>query len=625
MFEDSESGGSPQGGNLVVMPDGSKHYFAEGTTPDQMSKMLKLGPQARSSSPPPTTGMMSSGTGGQRSVLDPNSGGGQPENWVDKVRPYVAGGVGAGAAALTSLIPGVGETGIAQVAADTQSYALVDSLMKYLGASPPKSYSEALVDSEKDAAINAVAGKLMGTVFKGIKAFRNQGMSEVYSLAPTMSQALEARGMKALATVPRFLEDYGASASKAAALDNSGGKGFTQALAHANAMNGRMAGTNSNPQKLYDAIKGQLELGLDTVPEYQPVKMTQRTAPYQSVEFKPNTAKVQPIEINPNTARTQPIEIKSVNDRPAAPGMRTQTRVTGPREDINVPESYQTRTTGPVKDVDVPGSYQTIGKGMGEAKIPGSFKSEPVGGPIPSPDYPYSKLHIASQDALDTLANGSDHFKVLDDTIGDVNRLAKVLKVGSLTGSPAMNVKQDLAAYKFMDMVNKASKADLKGGRRFDPGKLAEMWNDPNMSKSFDLLYGQQGRENITEFFKNIATTQTGSPTTPLRYAGVGKFIMNIGALSHAVTTGNYVAPAGVAAVQIGAAAIGRMLNNPRTARTIVEMSKGVVSDKPGYASRLIGNALRNTTVGLVGGDGKVTNGSIVENPKTGMLEFQQE
>jgi hypothetical protein len=471
----------PQGqGNLVLLNDGSKHFFPEGTTVDQMHKTLSIGPVKRD------------------------------DNWVDKIRPFVAGGAGALAASATSLIPGVGETGIAQVAADTQGYSIVDSLMKYLGSNPPKSYSEALTDSEADAAINAVAGKLIGTAFKGVKGLFNVKQPDFYKLAPTTSQALEKYGMKSLATIPKFLENYGVPEAKAAALDKSGGIGFTQALAHANALNGRQATTNANPQKLYDSIKGQLQLGLDE---------------------------------------------------------------------------------------------------------------------LPTSKYLEGTLHKASDEALNLLAQGSDHFKVLDSVIENPDKLSKVLKVGTFAGGPAMNVRQDLAAYKFMDVINKATTKDAKGATRIDPEVLGNLWNKPEAQSSLDLLYGKAGKDRITDFFKDIAYTQSdqaAASRVPLKYMGAGKFLLTMGTLAHAVTTGNYVAPAGIVGVQIGSSLVGRALTNPSTSRMFSELAKGGLKENPAFAAKVIGNAIRNQTVGLVSHDGKVQEGSFVENPKTGLLEFNK-
>lgn len=486
---------SPQqqqpGPQTVTGTDGTAYNFPPDATPQEIQEFI--------------------GRSSLQSKAKPQE---QEGNLVDKIRPFIAGGVGALAAMGTALIPGVGESGVAEVAADTQAYAATDTLLKYLGKNKPKSFGEALTASEADAAVNAVAGKIIGGVFKGAKAVVKANAPEFYNLFPTTAQALEKYGMKKLATVSKFLEDYGVPTAKAEALDRSGGAGFTQALANANAMNGRMAGTNANPQKLYDAVKVQLELGLDHI-------------------------------------------------------------------------------------------------------------SDPTQGNF--------AVHKASQEALDLLANGSDHFKVLDDTIGNVDKLSKVLKVGQLSGSPAMNVKQDLAAYKFMDIINKATTKDAKGAIRLDPATLAEEWNNPKLTSSLELLYGKQGMQKVGDFFKDIAYTQGDQGLSPgagkyLRYGtAAGRFILGIGALKSAISTGNFAPAAGVAGLQLTASTVGRLLTNPTTSRFISEMAKGTfkLNETTPFAARLIGNALRNQTVGLVSGDGSVTDGSLEENSKTGNLEFE--
>lgn len=510
MADNLEQSDNLQSGNLVILPDGSKHMFPAGTSVDQMRKQLNLGPQVTSNNQ-----QTSQQAGGLLYGNTPNQI--DPRAIVDKLRPFIAGGAGTLASAGTALIPGVGETGLAELGADTQGYAIVDSLMKYLGTNPPKSYSEALTDSEKDAAVNAVAGKLMGTVFKGVKSFFS-GASEIpdfYKYAPTTSQALEKYGMNKLATASRFIEDYGVPSAKAAALDKSGGEGFTQALAHANSLNGRMAGTNSDPQKLYDSIKFSLQNGLDEAPDYLGYK-----------------------------------------------------------------------------------------SGMGAQ----------------------SQLHTLSQDALDMLEYGDGNkYKVLDNVIGDKDKLAKVLKVGQITGSAAMNVKQDLAAYKFMDMVNKATTKDVSGSVRINPTLLNEQWLDPEMQSSFKQLYGSDGIKDISEFFNNISLTQKtpGANNRYLRYgATAGKFYLGLDTIRHVISTGSLSSALPTAAIALTANTVGRLLTKPSTARIVVDMSKGALTDNPVWTAKVLGNALRNTTVGLVSGDGKETQGSFKENPQTGLLEF---
>jgi len=473
-------------GNLVILPDGTRHLFPAGTSVDDMHKALNLGPP-------------------------PND-----DTIIDKLRPFIAAGAGGLAAAGTALIPGIGESGVAELAADTQGYAAVDTLLKYasgwLGGKKPNSLGEALTDSEKDAAINAVAGKLVNGLFKGVKGFFNAGTPEIYKMFPTTSQALEAQGHKILATVPKFLEDYGVPASKAAALDKSGGEGFTQALAYANTINGRMAGTNAKPDRLFDNIRYALEQGLQK------------------------------------------------NQNPLA--------------------------------------YN-------------------------------STLHSASDEALNLLKNagGDDRFRVLDEVIKDSDKLAKVLKVGQIAGSPAMNVKQDLAAYRFMKIVQDATTTDLQGGARINAAKLTKAFIDPKMASTQQTLFGKQGLEDISELFKNIVATQDQKALSPraaqyLKYVGNGKWLLGIGALAHAVTTGNFMPVGALAGIQLSSGALGKMMTNPRMGRTLAEMAIGTLPANPTWTARMIGNALRNYTVGIASADGSVQDGEMYEDPQTGDLKL---
>ena len=474
-------------GNMVIMPDGTRHLFPLGTTQDQMQKALGLGI-------PKTTTRSTQG--------QPVSG----DQIVDFARPFVgntAGLLAAGGTGLLTKNPAIA------LGAETQGYALVDSLMQYLKTDKPKSYSEALTNSEMDAVVNAVAGRLVHSVWKGAKGVYNAGMPEIYKLAPTTSQVLENYGWNTLGNSAKFLEDFGAPKAKAAALDRVGGNGFTQSLALANSLNKRPASINMDPTRLADKIRGGLWMGVD---------------------------------------------------KEAIPGSGTM--------EINYPH----------------------------------------------------------KEAFNLLEGGKTPFDKIDDVLTDTDKLAKVLKVGQIAGSPAMNVKQDLQAYQFMKIVNDATTKDAKGGIRIDSNKLAKVWNDPERQFNFDTLYGKATKERITNFFKTISYGQ-GPPMTSgeakgLQYIGKGSFFMGLGLISKYLdlSTGT---PGGIIGLRLGAGLIGRLLSKETTGKALMELVEGTRAGiPPSLKARVLVNGLQGLSIGLVNSQGKTTEGSFEEDPQSGMTKF---
>jgi hypothetical protein len=506
--ESDSSGGQPQGqqgqGNIVTLPDGSRHSFPPGTSKEQMEKALNTyNVKAKAQQATPAA------------------------NWWDKAvdiaRPFVGSAVGvpAGLAATAATAPLLGPGApVAGFAAETQGYALVDSLMQYLKTEKPKSYSEALTSSEADAAINAVGGKLLQGVFRGAKAMGSAvGLPDIYKLAPTASQALEAYGNKILSSSAKFLEDFGVPASKAEALNRAGGKGFAEALAYTNQMNGRTAPVNKSPALLFDKIRSGLMGGLSA----------------------------------------------------------------------NIPELGTAARTVADKEGVVPA------------------------------------LHTASEEALNSLeTQGAGNLSKLDDVIADRDKLAKVLKVGALTNSPYLNVKQDLGAYKFMDMVNKAWEASPKGqGGRLNPELLSTMWNNPKMAENFKTLYGKDGMDRISQFFKDVAYTQsTGKPNQFVNVLSKGSFLFNIGKLASSIAGGDLVGmiPSGVA---VGAHAMGKLLTGETTGRVLAEMAHGgLTSTNDAWASRMIVSGLKGVPVAIMGAGGEKRDGTFVQD-EDGHLKFE--
>lgn len=473
------------------MGDSFKPFNTDSSSvPDSFQPLSSNGIKLFGGAPPQTTGAITD------SVLN---------KAIDISRPFVGNAVGDVTGALAAPLGPIASFG-----AETQGYSLVDSLMKMLKPDYAKNnngYAENLLDSEKDALVNAVGGRVMGALFRGGNALFGKGpIPEIYKFAPTTSQVLEAHGFHALGTVAKFAEDFGASGAKAEALDRAGGQGFTQALKFSNALNGRQSFTNSDPVKLAGKIRETLEQGL-----------------------------------YPN-----------------------------------------------------PGSSPTT--------------------------------HLASQEALDTLSGGKNPFAKIDTVIQDPDRLEKVLATGQING--VQGVKKDLQSYQFMRMVNDATTKDASGAIRIDPNKLSKAWSDPDMNTSFDTLYGKVGkggiRDDITNFFKNIATTQDKMHSYPvakqLRFLGAGFAIPT--ALITGNVTGAESALGTIAGLYIPTAVVGNLLTKPTTARILTAMAGGEsLGASQKVAARVLTNALQGTSIALINSQGQKKWGSL-QSDKNGGYQF---
>jgi hypothetical protein len=446
---------------------------------------------------------------------------GEPGNYdsmIDFARPWIANAIGvpAGVAAGTASAPfaGPGAPAIG-LAAETQAYALTDSLMQYLKTKQPDSYKEALGTGEMNAAVNAIGGKIINSVFKGAKGVYNSALPEIYKLAPKTSAVLENYGMNALSKVSGFLEDLAGPSVNANALDRVSSKGFTQSLALANSLDKRMAGTNSDPAKLAAKIKDALMDGVDS--EVQP-------------QF--GTSGIQ------------------------------------------------------------------------------------------------SKLHYVSKEASDLMEGGQKTFSKIDEVLGDTEKLKKVLNVGSLTGSSAVNVKQDLQAYQFMKLVNDATTKDLKGNMRIDSNKIGEAWTNPENQENYNLLFGKATKDRISEFFKTLSTAQGSPPANAnfLKYAGRGNFLLGLGNIVHGLAMDNTtqaVMGGGQIGVQLTASMIGRLLSKEGTGKILMEIVEGAKSSvPPAFKARVLTNALQGFSASMVGSNGQSVPGSFQEDKETGATKF---
>lgn len=180
---------------------------------------------------------------------------------VDVARPFVGNAAGLAAAAGAGIAT---KNPIVAFGAETQGYSAADTLMQYLKSQRPNSIGEAFGEAEKNALVNAVGGRILGGIVRGVSAARNANVPEIYKLYPTSSQALEHYGYSKLLSTPvKILEDVFAPGSKNAAQQTSGWASFQKALQLSNLMNGRAPEVNADPNQLLDSIKNTLESGIN--------------------------------------------------------------------------------------------------------------------------------------------------------------------------------------------------------------------------------------------------------------------------------------------------------------------------------------------------------------------------
>lgn len=222
-------------------------------------------------------------------------------------------------------------------------------------------------------------------------------------------------------------------------------------------------------------------------------------------------------------------------------------------------------------------------------------------------------------------------FAKLNQVIEDPAKLRGVLSAAQQNGV-GDNLRKTLGGYKFMDIVDKASTRDLSKNpfsnnvTRLDPEKLSEQWLEPKMQQSLKELYSSKQRGDIEQFFRNVIATQDKMDAAPFAkkfWLMSGGAAMGMGMLTGSLTLA--AKGAGAIGLFVSGEGLGRLLTNPKVARTIVAMAGNEplgVSEQ--LASKMLSQALNGEMVALINQDGSKTPGIIedgtfkpVEPPKT--------
>lgn len=523
---------------------------------------------------------------------------------IDYIRPFAGSLAGVGAANLVSGVPYVGKA--LALPAETQGYAGVDTLLQYLKTKDqrPASFGDAIGEGEKQALLNAVGGRVINGLFRVGKGFLNANQPEIYKFAPTTSQALESFGFHALATLPKFAEDMGASGAKAAALDRSGGAGFTQALNFANRLNGAKDIINSDPVRLADKIRETLETGLTSSDEYRnfPVKPKLELFKKPAIEPKPVM--------------------------PDLPDKEVALKSWGKGYKDSIDTKYQDAVDTIKADYKAQLEQRTVNREkalvdyndkLQQAKVDYSKNLDQYKSDLSAFQNP---TFTPSEEATHILKGGKNPFSKLDDVIQDPDRLSKVLIAGQGLGT---NVRKDLQAYQFMKTVNEATTRNATTGAiRIDAQKIKDVFNNPEMNTSLNTLFGKAGRENVEDFIRNIALTQdkTMASGKALRYIGGGfalpiTYILdNVAGIPHS---------AGFTGVYIGTSVLGRLLTKPAVGKVLTDLAGGQSLDmNEKLLGRLLTSALQGLSIALIDGEGKKHWTEINVDPKSGSLKFAE-
>ena len=248
--------------------------------------------------------------------------------------------------------------------------------------------------------------------------------------------------------------------------------------------------------------------------------------------------------------------------------------------------------------------------------------------PGASPGHFQTQLHYVSKDLTDAIEAGKDPLQVLRDTINDDKQLQKMLSLGQSVGPANMNVKQDLQAFHFSDMFNRASKTlpPRAGGvaqTRLDPEVFADEWINPQKQSSLTKLYGAQQKQDLDKFIERVLQTQDNPLISPnLVYKGKG-FLLGGGFLG--TYLGGHI-PAGITAgVYVPTTIMGRLLTKPGIARALSAMA-GAEPAQVGkeQLGRQILNGLQGLRLALVDPSGKKSWGT-VSGTSGGGYDFKPE
>lgn len=184
------------------------------------------------------------------------------------------------------------------------------------------------------------------------------------------------------------------------------------------------------------------------------------------------------------------------------------------------------------------------------------------------------------------------------------------------------NMKRDLQGHKFVEMLSSAWNSDpidpTKG--TFDARKLSDSWNSYS-DESKKMLFSASNRADIDQFVKNLAMTQQKQVgvgmNSKMMMAGRASVILGAGLISGG-NLSHYAE--GIGGMELGGAALAKLLTNPKAARLMVAVSSGApLNMSQQAASKIITGALTGYTVNVLLPNGQKSKATV--DPKTGELD----
>lgn len=208
--------------------------------------------------------------------------------------------------------------------------------------------------------------------------------------------------------------------------------------------------------------------------------------------------------------------------------------------------------------------------------------------------------------------------KMLDETVDSTELIEAFVRVEGTRGVKSQIAIGDLRAFQFNRMLQNATFIDpATGARRYDPGKLRQLWKEYKGSTAGMMLYGEEltGRvakssmdqvieimdRRVMEFARAVNAPIVG-PSSLLNYRSAASVIQASGGF--AAGMGSVAAIAGPATLfgsVITFGQIGRVLSNQRAARIIHATMRGTpLGMSTRRAARILGVALVGAPIDLI-------------------------
>jgi hypothetical protein len=237
----------------------------------------------------------------------------------------------------------------------------------------------------------------------------------------------------------------------------------------------------------------------------------------------------------------------------------------------------------------------------------------------------------AGRDSLSTLLKNPNirANSYLNNIIEDPNQLEKAISSGKITlpngtvlKSPT--IKKDLLGYEVGRTLQDASDMNVK--MLSDPKKILTRLNDPNLQDSFKQLFTKDQMDDYKQLISNVMATQNDKSYLNSGFNRHG-LLLRAGALGLPISTlAHSLGLGGISAglytgMELGGYALGKFLTNPKAARVLSGMAKGVpLGASQDLVSKQIGDALAGSVITLVDSAGKKQDAYIDKDGKASLI-----